>query len=73
MTVWKNTATLAETTCALVADLLNGSTPATDATYNNQVIDVPSVEQAVTVVDQSNLADLIAAGSFSQSDIDAAQ
>ncbi len=73
MTVWKNTATLAETTCDLVAELLNGNTPETGATYNNQVKDVPSVEQAVTVVDATNLPDLIADGSFSQSDIDAAQ
>ncbi len=73
MTVWKNTATLAETTCGLVADLLNDKTPATDATYNNQTKDVPSVEQAVTVITAENLPDLISAGNFSQSEIDAAQ
>ena len=71
MTVWKNTATLAVATVDLVADLLNGNVPSTDAVYNNQVIDVPAVEQAVTVVDADTLPGLIADGSFSQSDIDA--
>ncbi|MBR1845133.1 MAG: sugar-binding protein [Oscillospiraceae bacterium] len=73
MTVWKNTATLAETTCDLVSTILNGQTPSAPASYNNQVKDVPSVEEAVTVITIDTLPDLIAAGNFSQSDIDAAQ
>ena len=73
MTVWKNTATLAETTCDLVSTILNGQTPRAPASYNNQVKDVPSVEEAVTVITIDTLPDLIAAGNFSQSDIDAAQ
>lgn len=73
MTVWKNTATLAETTCSIVSTILNGGTPATTTTYNNQVIDVPSVEEAVTVITNDNLPGLISDGYFTQSAIDAAE
>ena len=73
MTVWKDTSTLAKTTCDLVSSILGGSTPSTDTTYNNQTKDVPSVECAVTVVDKDKLAELIAAGSFDQAKIDAAK
>ena len=73
MTVWKNTATLAETTCELVNGILGGGTPSTTTTYNNQNVDVPSVEEAVTVITETNLEDLISEGYFSQSEIDAAE
>ena len=71
MTVWKNTATLAETTCEVVRAILGGSTPATTTTYNNHNIDVPSVEEAVTVITADTLPDLISAGYFTQAAIDA--
>ena len=73
MTVWKDTSTLAKTTCDLVSSILGDSTPSTDTTYNNQTKDVPSVECAVTVVDKDKLTELIAAGSFDQDKIDAAK
>ena len=73
MTVWKNTATLAETTSALVSAILAGEDVETDAVYNNQVIDVPSVEEAVTVITADNLGELIEAGNFSQEAIDGAE
>ena len=74
MTVWKNTATLAKTTVTLVSDVLGGKTPANaTASYNNQVKDVPSVQEKVTVLDKDNLQQYIDAGNFSQADIDAAK
>ena len=73
MTVWKNTATLAKSTCDVVSTLLNNGTPSTTATYNNQAIDVPSAEVEVTVVNKEKLAELIAAGSFDQAAIDSAK
>jgi putative multiple sugar transport system substrate-binding protein len=73
MTVWKDTATLAKTTCDLVSSILGGNTPDTSTTYNNQAKDVPSAECAVTVVDKDKLAELISAGSFDQAKIDAAK
>ncbi len=74
MTVWKNTATLAKTTVSLVADVLNGKTPANaTAKYNNQTKDVPSVQEKVTVLDKDNLQQYIDAGNFKQADIDAAK
>ena len=73
MTVWKDTATLATSTCDLVNALLKDETPDASATYNNQVKDVPSAEVAVTVVDKDKLAELIAAGTFDQEKINAAK
>ena len=73
MTVWKDTATLATSTCDLVNALLKDETPNAVATYNNQAKDVPSTEVAVTVVDKAKLAELISAGTFDQAKIDAAK
>lgn len=73
MTVWKDTSVLCPVTCELVNAILNGETPKTTTTYNNQVKDVPSAECSVTVVTKEKLAELIAAGSFSQDKIDAAK
>ena len=73
MTVWKDTSTLAKTTCDLVSSILGGSTPSTDTTYNNQTKDVPSVQEKVTVLDKDNLQQYIDAGNFKQADIDAAK
>ena len=73
MTVWKDTTTLAKSTCDLVSAILNDKDPETTATYNNQNKDVPSAECPVTVVDKDKLAELIAAGSFDQAKIDSAK
>ena len=55
MTVWKNTADLAKTTCDMVNAILGGGTPSTQAKYNNGKIEVPSSETPVTVVTQDNV------------------
>lgn len=73
MTVWKNTATLAQVTCDMVSEILGGGTPATDAQYNNGNKDVPSTQAEIVVVDADKLTELIGDGSFSQDDIDNAQ
>ena len=73
MTVWKNTATLAKTTCDMVSEILGGGTPSTDATYNNKNKDVPSVQAEIVIVDKTKLEELIANGDFNQADIDGAK
>lgn len=64
MTVWKNTKTLAATTCDVVKAILEGKEPNTTTKYNNQTKDVPSVEEKVTVVDKTNLEGLLNDGSL---------
>jgi putative multiple sugar transport system substrate-binding protein len=73
MTVWKNTATLAKVTCDMVSEILGGGTPKTDATYNNQSKDVPSIQAEIIVVDKPKLEELIGNGDFNQADIDSAK
>jgi len=73
MTVWKNTSTLAGTTCGMVSEILGGNTPATSTTYNNGNKDVVSIEEAVTVVDAETLPKLIEEGWFDQAKIDSAE
>lgn len=73
MTVWKNTSTLAGTTCGMVSEILGGNTPATSTTYNNGNKDVASIEEAVTVVDAETLPKLIEEGWFDQAKIDSAE
>ena len=73
MTVWKNTATLAKVTCDMVSEILGGGTPATDATYNNQSKDVPSIQAEIVVVDKPKLEELIGNGDFNQANIDSAK
>ena len=76
MTVFKNTAVLAQDTCDMAAEILGGGTPATNASYNNKVKDVPSKETEVTVVDSENLQKLIdekAGPQFDQAAIDGAK
>lgn len=54
MTVWKNTADLAKTTCDMVKAILDGKTPDAPKTYNNKTKDVPSNETPVTVITKDN-------------------
>ncbi len=70
MTIWKNTASLASTTCDMVNAILSGSTPSTSTTYNNGVIEVPSNETAVTVITIDNINEPVDAGYVSASDIE---
>jgi len=69
MTVWKNTAELAATTCEMVNAILGGNTPSTVTTYNNGSIDVPSNETAVTVVTIDNINAPVDAGYVDAADI----
>ncbi|MCR4689697.1 MAG: sugar-binding protein [Saccharofermentans sp.] len=69
MTIWKNTAELASTTCDMVNSILSGNSPATTTTYNNGTIEVPSNETAVTVITIDNINEPVDAGYVSASDI----
>lgn len=54
MTVFKDTRILAADSVAMAVSVLNGETPATDTTYNNEVIDVPSKQTDVTIITKDN-------------------
>ena len=65
MTVFKDTRTLAADSVQMAIDVLNGSTPATDTTYNNGKIEVPAKETPVVSVDKDNVkAALIDSGYY---------
>ena len=55
MTVFKDTRTLAADSVAMAVSILNGETPATDTTYNNETIDVPAKQTDIVVVTQDNV------------------
>ncbi len=55
MTVFKDTRTLAADAMNMAIDVIGGKTPATDSTYNNQNIDVPSKQTATVVVTKDNV------------------
>ena len=55
MTVFKDTRTLAADSVAMALEILNGGTPSTDATYDNQAKEVPAKQTPVVVVEQSNV------------------
>jgi putative multiple sugar transport system substrate-binding protein len=73
MTVWKNTATLAKTTCDMVSSILEEKEPETTAEYDNQAKKVPAFEEKVIVLDKDNLQKEIDAGNFDQKEIDSAK
>ncbi len=69
MTVFKDTRTLAADSVAMAVSILNGETPATDTTYNNEVIDVPAKQTDIVVVTQENVqAALIDSGYYEASE-----
>lgn len=70
MTIWKNTAELASTTCDMVNAILSNSEPATTTTYNNGNIEVPSNETPVTVITIDNINAPVDAGYVNAADID---
>ena len=55
MTVFKDTRTLAADSVAMAVSILAGETPATDTTYNNEVIDVPAKQTDIVVVTKDNV------------------
>ena len=59
MSVFKDTRTLAAQTVAMVAALLNGEEPETNATYANGVMDVPSFNCTPVFADVNNYQELL--------------
>ena len=59
MTVFKDTRTLAADSVAMAVSILNGDTPATDTTYNNEVKDVPAKQTDIVVVTQDNVKEAL--------------
>ena len=55
MTVFKDTRTLAADSVAMAVSILNGETPATDTTYNNETKDVPAKQTDIIVVTKDNV------------------
>ncbi|MCM1160321.1 MAG: sugar-binding protein [Roseburia sp.] len=59
MTVFKDTRTLAADSVAMAVSILNGDTPATDTTYNNEAKDVPAKQTDIVVVTQDNVKEAL--------------
>ena len=55
MTVFKDVRTLVQTTIDAAVTLLKGETPETKGTYNNGMIDVPTLQTPVLSVDKTNV------------------
>ncbi|MBR1693360.1 MAG: sugar-binding protein [Lachnospiraceae bacterium] len=69
MTVFKDTRTLAADSVAMAVSVLNGETPATDTTYNNEAKDVPAKQTDIVVVTKDNVkAALIDSGYYDASE-----
>ena len=73
MTVFKDVRILVQTAVEAALALLKDETPEAGTTYNNGVIDVPGLESPVSVVDQSNIRDvLIESGYYETDDLSSA-
>lgn len=59
MSIFKDTRTLAAQTVAMVKDILAGNTPETNATYDNQVFEVPSFNCTPVFADLDNYQELL--------------
>ena len=69
MTVFKDTRTLAADSVAMAVDILGGTTPMTDSSYNNETKDVPAKQTAIVVVTQNNVKNaLIDSGYYEAAD-----
>ena len=69
MTVFKDTRTLAADSVEMAMAILNGETPETDTTYNNEVIDVPAKETPIVVVTKDSVQEaLIDSGYYEASE-----
>lgn len=69
MTVFKDTRTLASDSVDMAVAILNGKTPVTDTTYNNEKIDVPAKETSIVVVTKDNVQNaLIDSGYYETSE-----
>lgn len=58
MTVYKDTQALVRGTAQILDALIAGETPATDTTYNNDAMDVPTVQADVVTVTADNIAEV---------------
>jgi len=73
MTVFKDVRLLVQTAIEAALALLKDETPEAATTYNNGAIDVPGLESPVSVVDQSNIREvLIESGYYETDDISSA-
>ena len=69
MTVFKDTRTLAADSVSMAVDVLDGKTPATDTTYDNGAVDVPSKQTPIVVVTKDNVKSaLVDSGYYAASD-----
>lgn len=59
MTVFKDTRTLAADAMNMAIEVLQGRTPATDAVYNNLLMDVPAKQSPVLIVTQDNVKEIL--------------
>ncbi len=58
MTVYKDSQALVKGTAAIIDALIAGKTPATDTVYNNDAMDVPTVQADVVTVTADNIAEV---------------
>ena len=69
MTVFKDTRTLAADSVEMAVAILDGQTPATDTTYNNEAKDVPAKQTDIVVVTKENVkAALVDSGYYEASE-----
>ena len=69
MTVFKDTRTLAQDSVEMAITILEGETPATDSSYNNEVKDVPAKQTNIVVVTKDNVTQaLIDSGYYDAAD-----
>ena len=58
MTVYKDSQALVKGTAAILDALIAGEEPVTDTTYNNDAMDVPTIQAEVVTVTADNIADV---------------
>lgn len=69
MTIFKDTRSLAADAMSMAISVLEGNVPATDTSYNNQTIDVPSKQTDIAVVTKDNVKEiLIDSGYYKETD-----
>jgi len=68
MTVFKDVRILVQTAVEAALALLNDETPKAKTTYNNGAIDVPGLESPVSVVDQSNIREVLIESDYYSAD-----
>jgi len=59
MTVFKDTRVLAADAMNMAIEIIQGKTPATDAFYDNTMIDVPSKQSPVVIVTEDNVKEVL--------------